>query len=72
MSSINLKGLNPGDLVEYQQPRSTHPASGTFQRWHATDDGQARLIVRSQQVGIDCSVDPKRVVSITRPSEGTK
>jgi hypothetical protein len=51
VSSINLKGLNPGDLVEYQQPFSTSTTHGIFQRWHSTDDGQARLIVRSQQLG---------------------
>jgi hypothetical protein len=70
MSSINLKGLKPGDLVEYQQPLSTSTTQGIFQRWHSTDDDQARLIVRSQQLGIDCSVDPKRVISITHPGEG--
>ena len=72
MSRIDLKRLQPGDLVEYQQLVANHTARGTFQRWHSTDDGQARLIVRSQQVGIDFSVNPKRVVSITYLSEGAK
>ena len=72
MSSIDLKRLQPGDLVEYQQLVAPYTAQGTFRRWHSTDDGQARLIVRSQEGGIDFSIDPKRVMSITRLSEGTK
>jgi len=69
MSRIDLKSLKPGNVVDYQQPLSKHAARGTFQRWHSTDDGQARLLVHSQQLGFDVSVDPQRVISITRQSE---
>jgi hypothetical protein len=51
MNMIDLKDLTPGDLVEYQQPVSKHTARGTYQRWQAPDDGQARLIVRSRAAG---------------------
>ena len=37
MSRIDLKHLQPGDLVEYQQLVAHHTARGTFQRWHSTD-----------------------------------
>ena len=69
MNRFDLKNIAPGDLVEYEQPISHSTARGTFQRWHATDDGQARLMVHSQQGGLDLSVDPKRVISVTRQSE---
>jgi hypothetical protein len=70
MSRIDLKHLTPGDLVEYQQPVSKKPAQGTFQRWYSLSDGQARLIVRSQQLGADLPIDPQWVIRITRPSKG--
>ncbi len=70
MSPIDPRGIQPGDLVEYQQPISKTTARGIFQRWHSAADGQTRLIVRSQELGFDISVGPKRVISITRQSEG--
>lgn len=72
MNRIDLKSLQPGDVVEYQQPILTTPARGTFQRWHSTDDGQARLLVHNQPLGMDLSVDPKRVLTITRPGEANQ
>ena len=69
MSSIDLRGMKPGDLVEYQRLSYHHTARGTFQGWHLTDDGQVRLVVRHQQLGMDIIVDPQRVRLITRPSE---
>jgi hypothetical protein len=69
MSRNDLKGLQPGDRIAYQQPLSKTTACGTFQGWHFTDDGQARLLVHHQQWGINLSVDPKRVVSITHQNE---
>lgn len=69
MSTIDLKGIKLGDLVEYQRPSQNTTAHGTFQGWHPTDDGQVRLIVRNQQFGMDILVDPKRVTLITRQRE---
>ena len=68
MSTIDLKGMQPGDLVEYQRLSHTITACGTFLGWHPTGDGQ-RLVVRHQQLGMDILVDPGRVMLITRPSE---
>lgn len=73
MSHIDLKDIKTGDLVEYQQqPISTTPARGTFQCWHSTDDGQARLMMGSQRWGMDLSVAPQRVLSIPRQSEASQ
>ena len=72
MNRMDLKNLQPGDVVEYQQPLSTAPALGMFQRWHSIDDGQTRLLVRSQPLGMDLSIDPKHVLTITRPSEANQ
>ena len=47
MSGIDLKGLQSGNLVEYQRPSGNHPAHGAFLGWHSTDDGQIRLIARN-------------------------
>ena len=69
MSNLDLKRIESGDLVEDQQLISKTTARGIFQRWHCAADGQARLIVRSQELGFDISIDPKRVISITRKSE---
>ena len=68
MSTLDLTGMQPGDLVEYQRLSHTITAYGTFQGWHPSDDGQ-RLIVRHQQLGMDILVDPERVMLITRQSE---
>ena len=70
MGSIDLQGMKPGDLVEYQCLSYASTACGTFQGWHPTDDGQ-RLVVRHQQMGMDILVDPERVMLITRQSEDT-
>ena len=59
MSSIDLKGIKPGDLVEYQRPGQNTRARGTFQGWHSTDDGQVRLVVRIQQLACQCDPDEK-------------
>ena len=72
MNRMDLKNLQPGDMVEYQQSLSTTPARGAFQRRHSTDDGQARLLVRSQPLGMALSIDPKRVLTITQPSEANQ
>jgi hypothetical protein len=69
MHRRDLKNLQPGDVVEYQQPLSTTPSRGTFQRWHSIDDGQTRLLVRSQPLGMDLSIDPGRVLTFTRSRE---
>ena len=69
MSSIDLHGLKPGDLVEYQRLSYPSTACGTFQGWHATEDGQVFLVVRHQPLGMDIIVDPQRVRRITRPGQ---
>jgi hypothetical protein len=69
MSTIDLKGMQPGDLVEYQRLSHTLTACGIFLGWHPTDDGQVRLIVRNQPLGMDILVDPRHVTLITRQSE---
>lgn len=69
MSRIDLHGMKPGDLVEYQRLSYPSTARGTFQGWHPTNDGQVRPVVRHQQLGMDIIVDPQRVRLITRPSE---
>jgi hypothetical protein len=71
MSTLDLKGIKPGDLAEYQQPASKSPLRGTFQHWHSTADGQARLLVHSHQLGIDIQLNPRRIISITHQSEGS-
>ena len=72
MNRMDLKKLQPGDVVEYQQPLSTTSSCGTFQRWHSIDDGQTRLLVRSQPLGMDLSIDPRRVLTFTRPGEANQ
>ena len=66
MSSLDLHGMQPGDLIEYQRLSYASTARGTFQGWHPTDDGQVRLGVRHQHLGMDVIVDPQRVRLITR------
>ena len=68
MSSIDVQGMKPGDLVEDQRLSYTSTARGTFQGWRPTGDGQ-HLVVRQQPLGMDILVDPERVMLITRQSE---
>ena len=70
MSRIDLQGMRPGDLVEYQRLSHTTTARGTFQGWHPTSDGQ-RLVVRNRQLGLDILVKPQRVLVISRQSEAS-
>ena len=51
MHRKDLKNLQPGDVVEYQQPLSTTSSRGTFQRWHSIDDGQTHLPGMQSTVG---------------------
>ena len=70
MSSLDLKDIKRGDLVEYQRLSHTTTACGTFQDWYSTSDCQIRLIVRNLELGMDILVDPKQVTLITRQREG--
>ena len=72
MNRRDLKHLQPGGVVEDHQPLSTTLSRGTFQHWHSIDDGQTRLLVRSQPLGMDCSMDPRQVLTSTRSSEANQ
>jgi hypothetical protein len=54
MSTVDLTGVKPGDIVEYQLPISKRLERGTFQQWHGAEP--QRLVVWSHQAKTSISV----------------